>query len=100
MVFSSTVFLFIFLPVSYLMYVLLPGVKAKNIWLIVISLLFYGFGEPVTVFLMVFSVLVNYIIARLIVSSKSHKKLWLILGIIFNLGLLGFFKYAGFSRRR
>ena len=96
MVFSSTVFLFIFLPVSYLMYVLLPGVKAKNIWLIVISLLFYGFGEPVTVFLMVFSVLVNYIIARLIVSSKSHKKLWLILGIIFNLGLLGVFKYAGF----
>ena len=96
MVFSSTVFLFIFLPVAYVMYLVLPGIKAKNIWLIIISLLFYGFGEPVTVFLMVFSVLVNYFVARLIASAKKHKKLWLVLGVVFNLGLLGVFKYAGF----
>lgn len=96
MVFSSTVFLFIFLPVSYLIYLAVPGIKAKNLWLIVISLIFYAFGEPITVFLMVFSVLVNYILARLIAHVKTHKKIWLVLAVVFNLGLLGVFKYAGF----
>ena len=95
MVFSSTVFLFIFLPVSYLIYLILPGNKAKNVWLIIISLLFYAFGEPITVFLMVFSVLVNYILARLI-AAKANKKLWLVLSVVFDLGILCVFKYAGF----
>ena len=95
MVFSSTVFLFIFLPVTYVLYLLMPGIKAKNVWLIVISLLFYAFGEPLTVFLMVFSVLANYIFARLIASNK-HKKPWLAAAVIFDLGILGVFKYAGF----
>ncbi len=96
MVFSSTVFLFIFLPVSYLIYLAVPGVKAKNIWLIIISLLFYAFGEPVTVFLMIGSVLANYIFARMIAHVKNHKKLWLVLSVIFNIGILCVFKYAGF----
>lgn len=96
MVFSSTVFLFIFLPVSYLIYLAVPGIKAKNIWLIIISLLFYAYGEPVTVFLMIGSVLANYIFARMIAHVKSHKKLWLVLSVIFNIGILCVFKYAGF----
>ena len=96
MVFSSTVFLFIFLPVSYLIYLAVPGVKAKNIWLIIISLLFYAFGEPVTVFLMIGSVLANYIFARMIAHVKNYKKLWLVLSVIFNIGILCVFKYAGF----
>ncbi len=96
MVFSSTVFLFIFLPVSYLIYLAVPGIKAKNVWLIIISLLFYAFGEPVTVFIMVFSVLINYILARVIAKAINHKKLPLVLAVVFNLGLLGVFKYAGF----
>ena len=96
MVFSSTVFLFIFLPASYFVYLLAPGVKAKNIWLIIISLIFYAYGEPITVFLMVFSVLVNYILARFIADKNDHKKLFLVISVVFNLGILGIFKYAGF----
>lgn len=99
MVFSSTVFLFIFLPVSYIMYLILPGIKAKNVWLIIISLLFYAYGEPVTVFIMIFSVLANYVYARIIAGgnrSKKAKKAWLTAAVITDLGLLGVFKYAGF----
>ncbi|MBQ1389983.1 MAG: MBOAT family protein [Clostridia bacterium] len=99
MVFSSTVFLFIFLPVSYLVYLLLPGIKSKNAWLIAVSLLFYAYGEPITVLLMVFSVLANYIFARIIASVKKGRKAWLTCAVVFNLAILGVFKYAGFFVR-
>ena len=96
MVFSSTVFLFIFLPVTYILYLIVPSIKAKNILLIITSLLFYAFGEPITVFLMIFSVLVNYILGRLIAGAKGKGKPFLVISIVFNLLLLCIFKYTGF----
>ncbi len=99
MVFSSTVFLFIFLPAAYLIYLALPNTPAKNAWLILVSLVFYAYGEPITVLLMVFSVLANYAFARVIASPKSAKKPWLACAVVFNLAILGVFKYAGFFVR-
>lgn len=96
MVFSSTVFLFIFLPFTYLLYLIMPSVKAKNILLTAASLIFYAFGEPVTVFLMIFSVAVNYYAAVLISKNNRFCKLYFICAVIFNLLILGIFKYAGF----
>lgn len=96
MVFSSTVFLFIFFPAVYLLYLAVPSIKAKNILLIAASLLFYAFGEPVTVFLMIFSVAVNYFFGRFIAGSKGGGKPFLVLSVIFNLLILCIFKYTGF----
>ena len=60
MVFSSAVFLFIFLPVVFVLSRVLPGIRAKNILLLIASLLFYAFGEPVYILLMLASILVNF----------------------------------------
>ena len=96
MVFSSTVFLFIFLPVTYILYLIVPSIKGKNILLIITSLLFYAFGEPVTVFLMIFSVFVNYLMGIVISKSKGSGKSALVVSLIFDLLILCIFKYAGF----
>lgn len=96
MVFSSAVFLFIFLPVVYILYLIMPSVKAKNILLIIASLLFYAFGEPLTVFLMIFSVAVNYIFGLYISKENSKDKPAMICAVIFNLAILCIFKYLGF----
>lgn len=95
MIFSSLVFLCIFLPVTYVLYCILPGLKAQNALLILVSLIFYAYGEPVYVILMIASALVNYLCARLIHSSH-HKKMILVVGLMVNFGILGVFKYAGF----
>ncbi len=96
MVFSSTVFLFIFLPAVYILYLIMPSIKAKNILLIISSLIFYAFGEPLTVFLMIFSVAVNYIFGLYISKGNSKHKPAMILAVIFNLTILFIFKYLGF----
>ena len=96
MVFSSTVFLFIFFPVTYILYVIVPSIKAKNAFLIITSLLFYAFGEPITVFLMIFSVFVNYLVGIAISKAKGKGKPALIIALAFDLLILGVFKYAGF----
>lgn len=96
MVFSSTVFLFIFLPIVYILYLIIPKIKYKNILLIVSSLIFYAFGEPLAVFLMIFSVAVNYLAGIYIAKKNSKDKLALILSVIFNLSILCIFKYLGF----
>lgn len=96
MVFSSTVFLFIFLPITYTLYLIMPSIKAKNILLIITSLLFYAFGEPVTVFLMIFSVVVNYFAGLMMTKNDKIRKFTLIFSVIFNLLILCIFKYAGF----
>ncbi len=96
MVFSSTVFLFIFLPIVYILYLVIPSIKAKNILLIMASLLFYAFGEPITVFLMIFSVLVNYFFGLAIEKYDKKDKLFLIISIVFNLLILCIFKYLVF----
>lgn len=101
MEFSSTVFLFIFLPVLLLIYYckLIKSIKIKNIILLLASLLFYAYGEPIYVFVMIGSIIVNYFIGIFIDKYKDRKKAKktiFILGIVFNVVLLVCFKYLNF----
>lgn len=73
----------------------MPGIRIKNAFLIVASLLFYSYGEPAYVFLMIISAAFNYIFARLIVGS-GYKKIFLFADVAANLFLLFFFKYVSF----
>lgn len=98
MVFSSITFLFYFLPISLAVYFATPP-KGKNFMLLLASLFFYAWGEPIYIVLMVFSILLNYVFGFLIHNArggKSSAKLMLGLAVAFNLLLLGFFKYANF----
>ncbi len=93
MVFSSIRFLFFFLPLLLIIYFSFPK-KFKNLILLLFSLIFYYFGEKNYTLLLVFSCLVNYGLG--LVISKNKKKLYLIIGITFNLVLLIYYKYTGF----
>ncbi|QAT43528.1 MBOAT family O-acyltransferase [Aminipila luticellarii] len=101
MVFSSISFLIYFLPVVIGLYYLAPA-RSKNLVLLISSLFFYAWGEPVYVFLMIFSVIFNYCFGLLLDKSLSIKGRtaaanWIFAaGVAVNLGILGFFKYAGF----
>ncbi len=95
MVFSSVTFLFYFLPIVLAIYYIVPK-KYKNIVLLVASLFFYFYGEPKYVYTMVFSIICTYIFGILISKYKSHKKLFLILSISINIGILIYFKYTNF----
>ena len=98
MVFSSPVFLFLFFPVVFLIYKLLP-LRAKNYVLIVASLFFYAWGEPVYILLMLCSVAVNYVVARAIGAAQQAErsgKVWVALCVVFNIGMLFVFKYSNF----
>ncbi len=97
MVFSSTVFMFLFLPVVLLLYytVCRNNIALKNILLFLSSLFFYAWGEPFVVFLMIFSIIVNYIFG--LQMDRKNKKLFLILSVIFNLSFLFVFKYIDFT---
>ena len=95
MVFSSLVFMCIFLPVVFVLYTIVPHLLFRNALLIVASLLFYAYGEPVYVLLMIFSSVLNYVSA-LLVSKEKNRKLFLIVSVLINLGMLAVFKYAGF----
>ena len=96
MVFSSFTFLFIFLPLILITYFLAKKRKYRNIVLLMFSLVFYAWGEPIYVLLMLLSIIVNYIIALKIEKNPKRKKKWIIVDIIFNLGIIGFFKYGNF----
>lgn len=101
MTFSSTVFLFMFLPVLLLIYYckLIKSNKVRNVILLIASLLFYAYGEPIYVFVLIGSIIVNYFIGLLIdkhSNDKKVKKSILVLGIIFNVLLLVIFKYLNF----
>lgn len=74
----------------------MPNIKAKNILLIVFSLLFYAFGKPKAILLMIFSIIINYILSLLIVKYEKYAKVFLIFGIVVDLGILCIFKYLGF----
>lgn len=74
----------------------MPNIKAKNILLIVFSLLFYAFGEHKAILLMIFSIIINYILSLLIVKYEKYAKVFLIFGIVVDLGILCIFKYLGF----
>lgn len=97
MVFSNLVFLFIFLPAVLFLYYLSPK-AGKNYILLLASLLFYAWGEPVYVLIMLGSICMNYLFARLLDQGKNafQRKFWLVVSIIANLFVLGIFKYAGF----
>lgn len=95
MVFSSITFLFYFLPVVLAIYYLVPN-KWKNIVLLIASFIFYSYGEPKYVFLMLFSIICTYIFGLLIDKYKKHSKLFLTLFICISVGLLIYFKYINF----
>lgn len=95
MVFSSVVFLFVFLPVVFLLYLLIPSLRIKNLFLLFVSLIFYAYGEPVYVGLMILSALFNYGFGLLAAREKTAKPA-VALAVIVNLSILGVFKYTGF----
>ena len=98
MLLSSIVFLFSFLPAVMILYYLLP-VRFRNVILLLASLVFYAWGEPVYLFLMLLSILFNYFsgldIARNLQDKRAAKRS-LVFNLIINLAVLGFFKYEGF----
>lgn len=96
MVFSSMVFLCVFLPIAYIGHLILPDIRWKNKMLLLISLVFYAYGEPVYVGLMLLSAFVNYLLALMAEKYYSMKSLWITAAACVNLGILGVFKYARF----
>jgi len=98
MIFSSIPFLFFFFPLFLILYYLVPF-KIKNIILLIFSLIFYAWGEPVYIVLMIFSSIVDYINGRMIekyYDNKVKKRFFMIGSVIINVLLLGFFKYSDF----
>ena len=93
MIFSSIYFIYYFLIIFLILYFITPK-KFKNYTLLLGSLFFYFYGDSKYIVLLLISSLVNYILGRLI--SKKNKKLFLIIGLIFNFGLLFYFKYFNF----
>ncbi len=98
MVFSSFTFLLLFLPLTLGCYYIARGNRARNLVLCLFSLVFYAWGEPVYVLLMLGSILVNYLFGRLlgIWESPGRRKVVLIGALIVNLGAIGLFKYGNF----
>ncbi len=98
MVFSSILFLYVFLPIFLILYFVLPK-GARNVSLLIASLLFYAWGEPIYIALMLFSTLVDYTLGYLVQKHRENKrkaKVFVICSIVINLSLLGFFKYYDF----
>lgn len=97
MVFSSLVFMFVYLPITLLAYYLVPR-QGRNIFLFIVNLIFYGWGEPKLVLLMVFNIFFNYIGGWLVDKYRADakkKKLFLILTCVLDIGILAVFKYTG-----
>lgn len=95
MLFSSIPFLFYFLPIVLLLYAISPK-KMKNLTLLVCSLVFYAWGEPRLVILMLITVFIGYILGLLTERYPNHKKIFLILSLTLSLGFLGYYKYVDF----
>jgi len=98
MVFSSMTFLWIFLPILLGLYFIVKEKKYRNFILLIFSLLFYAWGEPKYIVLMLLSIFINYILGILLdeTQTKAERRFVLISAIVFNLGLLGYFKYFNF----
>lgn len=97
MVFSSLVFMFAYLPITLLAYYLVPR-QGRNIFLFIVNLIFYGWGEPKLVLLMVFNIFFNYIGGWLVDKYRADakkKKLFLILTCVLDIAILAVFKYTG-----
>ena len=99
MVFSSPLFIFLFLPVVLAGYFLLPGIRARNYWLLAVSIVFYAWGEADFVFLLLVSTLINYGLGRGLDQSQDpgRRKALLTLAVVANVGFLAVFKYAGIA---
>ena len=101
MVFSSIEFIFIFLPIFFLVYYLLPF-RGKNLWLFIASLAFYSYGvldEPLYILLLIISIVLNYFFGLAISRSEQRKSLWLAAGLAYNFAWLFLFKYSDFILR-
>jgi len=101
MVFSSLTFIFIYLPIVIGVYFLMPNRTMRNLVLLLSSLVFYAWGEPVYIVLILISTINDYTFARIVQKYKNlnnQKKatLFFAFSLIVNLGLLGYFKYSGF----
>jgi len=99
MVFSSPLFLFLFLPIVLTLYPLLPGHRLKNFWLLICSLIFYGWGEISFILLLLGSTILNYFLGLRVdlQEDPARRKSAVTLAIVLNIGLLAFFKYAAFA---
>lgn len=95
MLFSSTTFLFIFLPLTVILYYILPK-KFRNLLLLLASILFYAWGEPRFLLLMLITIFINYSGTLLLSRYEKYKKLFLTLTILADVGLLCYFKYVDF----
>lgn len=100
MIFSSVFFVFLFLPIVLLAYFIVPG-KLKNVVILISSLIFYAWGEPVYIVLMIFSIVYNYIAGIEIDYHREEgrdgrAKFVFLMSVVVNLLILGFFKYYGF----
>ena len=96
MVFSSTVFLFIFLPVTLLVYYLMKE-QYRNYWLLLVSLVFFGWSQPGYLWIILLSILINYSCAALIGRAEPYRKAILVLAVTANLLILFYFKYFDFA---
>ena len=98
MLFSSLVFIWYFLPIVFLAYLCIPGIRAKNLLLLVSSILFYAWGEPKYVVLMLISIAINYTFGMLLdgAKKKEGRRILMALCLVINLGLLGYYKYFNF----
>ena len=97
MVFSSSIFLFWFLPIFLGVYFLVDR-RYKNAVALLASLLFYGFGSPRFLLVLLLSILIDFFLVRQVDKSPEAKrrKLFLVFSVILNIGLLAYFKYANF----
>lgn len=102
MVFSSLDFLYLFLPVSLIVYFLIPAkyLKFRNLALLLVSLVFYGWSGPLYIFIMVFSIVVDYVcghfVGKYLETDKRRARRFVIASAVINLSVLGFFKYFDF----
>ena len=110
MIFSDLFFLYFFLPICLICYFAFKDIKYRNLVLIVFSLLFYAWGEPVWMVLLLISTVINYFLGKVITKNvtlaeekeeesgaETHRaRAALVIAILFNIGLLGLFKYTGF----
>ena len=98
MVFANLVFLYVFLPLNIILYFCTKNRAFRNAVLIIFSLAFYAWGEPIWVTLLIFSATIDYFHGLIIEKNRGKigAKLALISSLVLNLGLLGIFKYSGF----
>ena len=96
MLFSSLTFLLAFLPLVLVLYYVNNNRVYRNIILLISSLIFYSWGEPRTIIIMIITIIVNYVMAIMIEENEKYRKLLFIVTCIFNIGILFFFKYFNF----